>query len=64
MKPIYFKTRDEAEKAAEPYKNQHFTNPYQYKNECKAVKIIEFKKGFAIQFGDCGPYLQKDGVAP
>jgi hypothetical protein len=62
MKPIYFKTRDEAWKAAEPYKNQHFKNVYQYKGECTTVKINEFKKGFAIQFGDYGPYLQKNEV--
>jgi len=58
----FFQTREEAEKAAEPYKNQHFTNIYQHKGECTTVKINEFEKGFAIQFGDCGAYLQKNEV--
>ena len=58
----YFKTRAEAEKASEPFKGKSFTNPYQYRGECTTVKVVEFKKGFAIQFGDCGPYLKKNEV--
>jgi hypothetical protein len=59
VKPIYFKTRAEAQQAAKPYEGHYFMNPYQYRGECTTVKVLEFKKGFAIQFGDCGPYLEK-----
>jgi hypothetical protein len=64
MKPVYFKTRDEAEKVYLEYIDQTFANKFQDAMSIARIKIVEFKKGFAIQFGDYGPYLQKNEVAP
>jgi hypothetical protein len=58
MKIKYFKTYQEAQNAQAKYAGQTFPNPYQFENENKNAKIVEFVKGFAIQFGDCGPYLE------
>jgi hypothetical protein len=62
MKPIYFKTRDEAEKVYLEYIDKTFANKFQDAMSVARIKIVEFKKGFAIQFGDYGPYLQKNQV--
>ena len=59
MKINYFKTREQAETVLKQYEGQSFPNRYQFANECTRAKINEFGKGFAIQFGDCGPYLEK-----
>lgn len=58
MKIKYFKTYEQAEKALLPYVGQSFPNRYQLKGENTSAQIREFKKGLAIQFGDCGPYLE------
>lgn len=55
----YFKTYDCALIALTPYQGQTFPNVYQLKGENLAAQIRAFKKGWAIQFGDCGPYLAK-----
>jgi hypothetical protein len=62
MKPIYFITRDEAEKVYLEYIDKTFANKFQDAMSVARIKIVEFKKGFAIQFGDYGPYLQKNEV--
>jgi hypothetical protein len=59
MKPIYFKTRDEVEKVFLEYIDRNYPNKFQDAMSIARVQIREFKKGFAIQFGDYGPYLQK-----
>jgi len=62
MKPIYFKTRDEAEKVYLDYIDKTFSNKFQDAMAVARIKVVEFKKGFSIQFGDYGPYLQKNEV--
>jgi hypothetical protein len=54
----YFQTYDEALSALTLYQGQTFPNVYQFKGENTSAQIREFKKGFAIQFGDCGHYLE------
>lgn len=56
---IYFKTYEQAQQVRKAYDGQEFPNVYQHKGESTAAEIREFKKGFAIQFGDCGAYLTK-----
>lgn len=58
MRVIYFKTYTQAQKALSAYVGQSFPNRYQLAGENTSAQIREFKKGFAIQFGDCGPYLE------
>lgn len=58
MKVQYFKTYEQAQQVAQTYAGQAFPNRYQYARENTSAKIVEFTKGFAIQFGDCGPYLE------
>ena len=58
MKVRYFKTYTQAQKALSTYVGQSFPNRYQFAGENTGAIIKEFKKGFAIQFGDCGPYLE------
>ena len=59
MKPLYFKTRDEAEKVYIAYIDKEYPNRFQDAFSIARVQIREFEKGFAIQFGDYGPYLEK-----
>lgn len=59
MKPVYFKTHAEAERVYLRYIDQTFLNPFQDARSIARVKIVERDKGFAIQFGDYGPYLEK-----
>lgn len=56
----YFKTLELAQKAAQKYEGQVFTNSLQMEGDCTTVKVVEFGRGFTIQFGDCGPYLERD----
>lgn len=58
MKIRYFKTYNQAQKALAAYAGQSFPNRYQLAGENTCAKIVEYTKGFAIQFGDCGPYLE------
>jgi hypothetical protein len=58
MKIQYFKTYEQARQVAQNYAGQAFPNCYQYAGENTSAIIKEFTKGFAIQFGDCGPYLE------
>lgn len=59
MKPVYFKTQAEAERIYLHYIDQTFPNKFQDAYSVARVKIVEREKGFAIQFGDYGPYLEK-----
>ena len=59
MEPLYFKTHDEAEKVYLAYIDKEYPNRFQDAFSIARVQIREFKKGFAIQFGDYGPYLEK-----
>lgn len=56
----YFKTYAEAQAKLPELAGVDCTNKYQYAGECKELKIVEYTKGFAIQFGDCGAYLSED----
>jgi hypothetical protein len=58
MKVKYFKTYEQAQQVAQTYAKQTFPNRYQFAGENTSAIIREFTKGFAIQFGDCGPYLE------
>ncbi len=62
MSTAYFKTLAEAEQALQPYAGQSFPNKYQFPGESDKAQVREFERGFAIQFGDCGPYLQKEDL--
>mgnify|MGYP003656500929 CR=1 FL=1 len=57
MSTIHFKTIEQATAKLKEYAGQVFINNYQTKCESKNAQIREFKKGFAIQFGDYGDYL-------
>lgn len=59
MTPVYFKALADAEKVCQLYIDEQYPNKFQYKLEDVKIKIVEFKKGFAVQFGDYGPYLEK-----
>ena len=59
MKPIYFKNRDEAESIYLRYIDKIYPNRFQDAFSISRIKLVEFKRGFAIQFGDYGPYLEK-----
>lgn len=63
MKTIYFKTRSEAEQVFLEYIDRNYPNKFQDARSISTIKINEFKSGFAIQFGDYGPYLEKHEVA-
>jgi hypothetical protein len=54
----YFKTYTQAQKYLANYAGQYFPNRYQFAGENTGAIIRAFTKGFAIQFGDCGPYLE------
>ena len=58
MKPRYFVTRVEAEVVYLAYVDEIFPNRFQDAFSIARIKIVEFTKGFAIQFGDYGPYLE------
>ena len=58
MKPIYFKTREDAEKVYFEHIDKTYPNKFQDAMSIARIKIVEFKRGFAIQFGDYGPYLE------
>ena len=59
MKPLYFKTRAEAEAVYLAHIDKEYPNRFQDAFSIARVQIREFEKGFAIQFGDYGPYLEK-----
>jgi len=59
MTPVYFKALADAEKVYQLYIDEQYPNKFQDAFSVAKVKIVEFKKGFAIQFGDYGPYLEK-----
>lgn len=59
MKPVYFKTHAEAEQAYLRYIDQTFPNRFQDAHSITRIKLVEFERGFAIRFGDYGPYLEK-----
>lgn len=58
MKTTYFKTHAEAETVYLDYIDKEYSNRFQDAFSISRIKIVEFKCGFAIQFGDYGPYMQ------
>lgn len=64
MKPrvAYFKTEQQAHDAMQPWIDQEYPNRFQESGESKCAKLVEFTKGFAIQLGDCGPYLTIEDI--
>ena len=52
----YFKNRAEAEKHAASIALSDCINRGQMSGDTQSPKIIEFKRGFAIQLGDCGEF--------
>ena len=55
----YFSTYAEALEASKTIPLDVCVNEYQQKGDTQAPKIVLFKKGYAVQFGDCGDYLTK-----
>ena len=66
MKPkvAYFKTSQAAHDAMQPWIDATYPNRFQDAHSITRVKIVEFTKGFAVQLGDCGPYLTVNQVQP
>lgn len=60
MKPLYFKTYDQAVNAAKTIPNDLCVNQYQWSTEIKCAKVREFGKGYAVQLGDCGDYVTRE----
>jgi hypothetical protein len=60
MKPVYFKTYTKAVEVAKKVPDALCVNQYQWSNETKCAKVREFDRGFAVQLGDCGPYVTKE----
>ena len=62
MSIAYFKTLDQAAKQLKSYENKQFINRFQSKQESTMAQLREFSKGYAIQFGDYGDYLESNHV--
>lgn len=64
MKPrvAYFKTEQQAHDAMQPWIDQEYPNRFQDAYSISKLKIVEFAKGFAVQFGDYGPYLTTQDI--
>jgi len=64
MKPktAYFKTEQLAHDAMQPWIDKNYPNRFQDARSITKLKIVEFTKGFAVQFGDCGPYLTVEDI--
>jgi hypothetical protein len=58
----YFKTSQQAHDAMQPWIDQEYPNRFQDARSIMRIKIVEFTKGFAIQIGDCGPYLTIEDI--
>lgn len=56
-KTMYFKTRQDVDKVYLTYVEENYPNRFQDSSSSSRIKIREFTKGFALQFGDYGPYL-------
>ena len=54
---VYFKTSDLAHEAMQPYIDEHYPNRFQDAHAIGRIRIVEYVKGFAVQFGEFGPYL-------
>ena len=65
MKPraAYFKTSQQAHDAMQPWIDQEYPNRFQDARSITRIKIVEYVKGFAIQLGDCGPYLTIEDIS-
>ncbi len=57
MKIKYFKTREQANAAIQPWIDEHYPNRFQDARSITRMKLVEYTKGFAWQKGDSGPYL-------
>ena len=57
---VYFKTAVRAHDAMQPYIDKLYPNRFQDARAICRVRIVEYVKGFAVQFGESGPYLTKD----
>ena len=60
MKPIYFKSYDQAVNTAESIPESMCVNQYQSSTETKRPKVKKFDRGYAVQLGDYGPYVTKE----
>ena len=58
----YFKTSQQAHDAMQPWIDQEYPNRFQDARSITRIKIVEYIKGFAIQLGDCGPYLTIEDI--
>jgi len=56
----YFKTFDEAWEARKLIPLCLCENRFQSRHETKEPIVRSFKKGYALQFGDCGTYFTKE----
>jgi hypothetical protein len=56
----YFKTFEQAWKAAKSIPLSTCLNEYQKQTDKKAPKVVSFAKGYAVQFGDYGEYMTKE----
>lgn len=61
-KTAYFKTEQQAHDAMQPWIDQEYPNRFQDARSITRIKIVEYIKGFAIQLGDCGPYLTIEDI--
>ena len=57
MKTHYFPTFDDASAHYLRYVDQQYPNRFQDATSIARIKIVEFKRGFALQRGDYGPYF-------
>jgi hypothetical protein len=56
-KTALFKTYQQAQKVQSVFDGMTYPNQYQFPGEDQGARIIQFTKGYAIQFGVCGDYL-------
>lgn len=61
-KPAYFKTAQAAHDAMQPWIDKRYPNRFQDARSITKLRIVEFTKGFAVQFGDYGPYLTTQDI--
>lgn len=59
MNPAYFPTAEAAQAAIEAYVDVTYPNKFQDAFSITRIKVIETSLGFAVQFGDYGPYLEQ-----
>ena len=59
-KIAYFETSEQAHVAMQPYIDKLYPNRFQDAFAIGRIRIVEYVKGHAVQFGECGPYLTID----